>query len=79
MIEKTGLILVSAALLTLLLALLILGRISKRITDPIDILTKASVKLGQGQYDELTFPKLGNRQDEIAVLTLSFETWPSLC
>lgn len=71
--ETTGLILVSAALGTLVLALILLGRISKRITDPIDVLTKASVQLGEGKYDQLTFPKLGNREDEVATLTHSFE------
>jgi class 3 adenylate cyclase len=71
--QKISLSLVGAALFSLGVALLLLEAISKRITQPIALLSHAAEELGRGKYEGLVLPELGNREDEVAVLTRSFK------
>lgn len=70
---KVSFTLLAAALASLLIALLLLGRVSKKITEPITLLSKAAEELGKGKYEGLILPNLEHCQDEVAVLTHSFE------
>ncbi|MCB1181104.1 MAG: HAMP domain-containing protein [Chlamydiia bacterium] len=58
---------------TLIIALVILARLSKSITKPIVLLAAAAKEMGEGKYDQIKLPDCGHRKDEVAVLTHSFE------
>ena len=73
LVTKISLNLLAVALILLVLALLLLARISKKITEPITSLAQASEEIGNGKYDGLHFPSTENRHDEVAVLTRSFQ------
>ncbi len=70
---KITLSLIGASLLSFGIALLLLNRISRKITGPITMLSRASEELGKGKYEGLILPQLKKRHDEIEVLTHSFE------
>lgn len=70
---KVSLTLMSAACISFLIALILLSNISKKITDPIAILSRAAKTLGDGRYTDLILPKIQHRQDEVATLSHSFE------
>lgn len=70
---KITLSLTAASCISFLIALLLLNRISKKITGPIVMLSKASEELSKGKYEGLVLPRLQNRHDEIEVLTHAFE------
>ncbi len=71
--EKVTFTLLGAALFSFLIAIFLLNRISKKITDPIATLSKAAETLGTGSYADLVLPQIRHRQDEVAVLAHSFE------
>ena len=73
LIAKISLNLLLIALGLLALSLLFLARISKRITKPITQLALASEEIGKGKYEDLPLPPAEKRQDEIAILTHSFQ------
>ncbi|MBI3900610.1 MAG: adenylate/guanylate cyclase domain-containing protein, partial [Chlamydiia bacterium] len=56
-----------------IIAMLLLARISKRLTTPITQLAKASEEIGKGKYENLELHKIESRQDEIGILSHSFE------
>jgi adenylate cyclase len=69
---------ISSNLLILAIALFcismfLLTRISKRFTKPITQLALASEEIGKGKYEELDLPPVENRQDEVGVLSHSFQ------
>lgn len=55
------------------IAMLLLARISKRLTKPITQLATASEEIGKGKYQGLDLPPVEKRHDEIATLTRSFQ------
>jgi adenylate cyclase len=57
----------------LFIALAILGKISLNVTKPIVALAKATESISSGKYEEINLPDVGNRKDEIAILTRSFK------
>lgn len=61
------------SLLLFAFALLLLARISRRITEPITLLADASEEIGKGKYEGLHLPSIEKRHDEVAILTHSFE------
>jgi class 3 adenylate cyclase len=65
--------LMGAALLSMIIAFLLLNKIAQRITHPITLLSNAFGQLERGEYEEIVLPELGKRKDEVAVLTHSFE------
>ncbi len=65
--------LIAATVFSFLLALILLNAISKRVTGPIALLSRASEELGKGNYDKIIFPVIDKRKDEVAVLTHSFK------
>ena len=71
-IFKISISLIVAALISFTIALILLHNISKKITEPIAALSKASEELSKGKYDGLILPEIGKRQDEICTLTHSF-------
>jgi class 3 adenylate cyclase len=73
MSEQISFNLVAAIIVSLGIALLLLNSISKKITQPIALLSQAAEELGKGKYDDIVLPSLGSRQDEVATLTHSFE------
>lgn len=72
LIAKISLTLLWVALLLLILALLLLARISKNITKPITLLALASEEIGDGKYEGLHLPPTEGRHDEVTILTESF-------
>lgn len=70
---KITLSLIGAAMLSFGIALLLINRISRKITGPIHLLSNASEELGKGKYEGLVLPQLKKRHDEIEVLSHSFE------
>ena len=54
-------------------ALLFLSRTSKKITDPVVALAKATGEIEKGHYDLVSLPTLGKRTDEIGTLSHGFE------
>ncbi|MBS0627517.1 MAG: adenylate/guanylate cyclase domain-containing protein, partial [Verrucomicrobia bacterium] len=72
MIVNVSLSLLGAALISFVIALILLHNIANKITKPIAILSKAAEHLGSGKYEGIIFPKIGSRQDEVAKLTHSF-------
>jgi len=70
---KITLSLIVAALISFVIALLLLNNISKKFTQPIVCLSHASEELGKGKHEGLILPQLGKRHDEVATLTHSFE------
>ncbi len=73
LVNKISFNLLSAAVVVFILALLLLARLSKKITRPITLLANASEEIGNGRYEKLSLPNIEKRDDEIAVLTHSFE------
>ncbi|MCH9628197.1 MAG: hypothetical protein S4CHLAM2_18520 [Chlamydiales bacterium] len=73
LVNKISFNLLSAAIVVFVFALLLLARISKKITRPITLLANASEEIGNGHYEKLSLPNIEKRDDEIAVLTHSFE------
>jgi class 3 adenylate cyclase len=65
--------LLGAALISFLIALLLVNRISRKITGPITLLSHAAEDLGKGKYEGLVLPQLKKRHDEVEVLSHSFE------
>lgn len=59
--------------LSLIVLLVILGRVSLSITKPIVQLARATEVISSGKYEEISLPKMGGRSDEIAILTKGFE------
>ena len=49
------------------LALLLIARITKRVTKPITELTLAAEKIGEGEYENIALPHLKRRTDEVEV------------
>lgn len=70
---KVTLSLISAGLLSMLIALLFLHRIAKKITGPITVLSKASEELSKGVYEGLILPDIEKREDEVEILANSFK------
>lgn len=62
-----------ASLCIFAVALLFLSRTSKKITDPIVQLAKATGEIENGHYDLVALPALGQRKDEIGTLSHGFE------
>ncbi len=60
-------------LLLLGFSFILLSRIAKRITKPIAELARTSEEIGKGHYENLRFPSVEKREDEIATLTHSFQ------
>jgi adenylate cyclase len=73
LVVKISLTLMSAACISFLIALILLSKISKKITDPIALLSRAAETLGKGCYTDLILPQIQHRQDEVATLSRSFE------
>lgn len=73
LIAKISLNLLTVALTLFFAALLLLGRISKKITQPITLLAQASEEISNGKYEGLHLPAAEKRHDEVAVLTHSFK------
>lgn len=73
LVRKISLNQLVTVLLSLSIALLLLGRISKRITHPITLLANASEEISKGHYENLDLPRVEKRDDEVAVLVHSFE------
>jgi adenylate cyclase len=74
LITKLSFNLLAIAFLLLCGALLVLARISKKITQPITLLAQASEQIGNGHYEGLHLPPVKQKQhDEVTVLTHSFE------
>jgi class 3 adenylate cyclase/HAMP domain-containing protein len=72
LVIKISLTLMSAACISFLIALIFLNNISKKITHPITILSRAAESLGKGCYNDLTLPQIEHREDEVAILSHSF-------
>lgn len=58
---------------SLICALLILARISNRVTQPIDKLAKATLNVASGHYEDIDLPKPEGQKDEVSILTNSFK------
>ena len=58
---------------TMFLVLLFIGRIGYTVIYPITKLAAATQDVVAGRYEEVILPEVGNRQDEVATLTRSFE------
>ncbi len=71
--EKISFTLMGAALFSFLIALFLLSNISKKITNPIAMLSKAAETLGSGHYSDIILPQVHHRKDEVATLAKSFE------
>jgi class 3 adenylate cyclase/HAMP domain-containing protein len=71
--RKVSVNLFTISLLLLAIALLLLARISKKITRPITLLAEASEEIGKGKYEGLHLPPAEKRHDEVAILTHSFQ------
>lgn len=56
----------------LILALFIVWLLIRSIIRPLTKLCEESEKISEGKYEEVSLPALGNRKDEIAVLTKSY-------
>lgn len=61
------------ALGTMFLVLLFIGRIGLHIIYPVTKLARATQDVAAGKYAEVVLPEVGNRQDEVAILTRSFD------
>ncbi len=57
----------------MLLVLLIVARIIWSIISPISKLADATESVAAGKYEDVHLPDVGNRKDEVATLTHSFE------
>ncbi|MBS0623415.1 MAG: adenylate/guanylate cyclase domain-containing protein [Verrucomicrobia bacterium] len=73
LMQQISLNLVGVTLLSLGIALLLLGRICKKITSPIAMLACAAEDIGKGKIEAIELPKVEKRQDEVATLTHSFK------
>jgi class 3 adenylate cyclase len=71
--QKISFTLMGAALFSFLIALFLLSNISKKITEPIAVLSKAAKTLGTGSYSDVVLPEIHHRKDEVATLARSFE------
>jgi class 3 adenylate cyclase len=67
----TNILLVS--LLIFAIALFVLSRTAKKITDPVVALAQATGEIEKGHYDLVSLPTLGKRKDEIGTLSHGFE------
>lgn len=72
-IDTISLSLMSAALFSFAIAMLLLSNISKKITGPIATLSTAAEALGKGRYENLVLPEIDHRKDEVASLASSFK------
>ena len=59
--------------IALIIALFILNRVATRISKPIVELAGITNAIKEGKYKEIVYPDVGNRQDEVAILTRSFQ------
>jgi class 3 adenylate cyclase len=57
---------------TMILVLLFIGRMGYTVIHPITKLADATQFVAGGRYGEVQIPDVGNRQDEVAILTRSF-------
>lgn len=73
LLKKISLNLLAIALLVFFIALLLLARLSKELTQPISQLAEAANEIGHGHYEQVSFPKKKNPTAEFAQLTHSFE------
>lgn len=73
LIKKITLNLLAITLFVFLIGLLLLARLSKKMTRPIIQLAQASEEIGRGNFENIDLPKIGKREDEISILTHSFE------
>jgi class 3 adenylate cyclase len=58
---------------TMLLVLFFIGRIGFTVINPVTKLASATQDVVAGRYEEVVLPEMGNRKDEVAILTHSFE------
>lgn len=72
-VSKISLNLALTALACLIFALLVLARLSKKITSPIAHLSVAAEELGQGRYEGLKLPKAEKSSIEVERLVHAFE------
>lgn len=72
-VHKISLNLLGASLLVLAIALLLLARISRKVTKPISQLAEATAAVEKGHYFEATLPTPKFTGDEIAVLVHGFK------
>lgn len=73
LIRNISLILLSVVLLLFLFSLLMLARISKKITSPITHLASAAQKIEEGHYEGVSLPSVAQDEDEVSTLTHAFE------
>lgn len=71
--ERITLQLLLISIATMLLVLLIVARIIWSIISPISKLADATESVAAGKYEDVHLPDVGNRKDEVATLTHSFE------
>lgn len=69
---KVSLSLLGGVLISFVIALILLGNLSKKITHPITLLSEAFEELGQGKTEGLILPDTGGRNDEVGRLVTSF-------
>lgn len=72
LVQKISTALLGTVILSFGLGLFLLGRLSKKITYPIQLLAEASEKIGEGHFENLDLPPVEKRKDEIAILVHSF-------
>lgn len=71
---KLSLQILALGLFLLMCALFVMWRIAKSITNPLETLVKETKKVASGKYEEVVFPKISGRDNEIALLGSSFES-----
>lgn len=71
--KKISINLLVSGFIGLMIALIILSRLSKRITQPIAQLAHAAEEIGQGKYEGVVFPDIKGRKDEVAIFSDSFK------
>jgi len=70
--ELSG-ILLGVTLFCFALALILLAFISKRVTRGISLIAKGLKEVEKGRYEDLEFPKVDHRKDEVAILSQGFQ------
>ena len=73
LIKKLSYNLFFLAFVLFLLSMIVLARISKRLTKPITQLAVASEEIGKGKFEGLDLPPVEKRHDEVAILSHSFQ------
>lgn len=73
LLKKISLNLLAIVLFVFFIALILLARLSKQLTQPITQLAEAANKIGHGHYEQVSLPKKKNPTAEFAQLTQSFE------